>query len=79
MPIKDSAGSVVAVQPIRGIVASNGLWYSGVLAHDAEGNAFTYNQVPNDYSPEPIIPKKAVDANGRVLVDALGRRIMLRG
>lgn len=54
VPIKDAQGNTAAVQPMRAIQANDGLWYSGILGHDAEGNAFTYNQVPNDYSPVPL-------------------------
>lgn len=54
LPIKNEQGDIVAVRPVRGIEAEDGLTYPGVLSHDAEGNAFTYRQVPSAYSPTPI-------------------------
>lgn len=75
----EQAGVVVAVQPIHGIVALDGLTYPGVLSYDADGNAFTYNQVPSDYNPAPIVRYRLIDANGLALIDGAGYNIMVRG
>lgn len=79
LPVRDAQGNVVAVQPVRNIVAPNGIHYRGVLSHDADGQAFTYNQVPNDWRPEPIEWKRLIDGSGRSIIDGAGFRIMVRG
>lgn len=79
IPVKDEQGNTVAVIPVRGIVAPDGKTYPGVLDQDADGNAFTWNQVPNDYSPTPIVRKTFMTADGIPLVTADGNTFKVRG
>lgn len=69
IPIRDAQNNVLYVKPVRGIVAPNGITYPGVLDHDAEGSAFTYNQVPN----VGIGIRVLTIEDGRVLTDGEGR------
>lgn len=54
-PIRDEYGNVIAVQPTRSFPNGSGRHFPGIKSEDAFGNTFTYNQVPNDEGPTPII------------------------
>lgn len=74
IPIEEN-NVVVTVQPVRGVVANDGLTYRGVLDIDARGNRFVYNQVPNDWrEPKRIL----IDGDGFGLIDGNGNLIMVK-